>query len=260
MNPPLSSDELLPLDALTGLDTAVIQAFLQLQPQARVALVGDYEERHGQAAATWLARATVLWSQQRLGVSRVVIARLFALLPEHMEQDERLRLAESIWHVARAPTSATLRVPAGYRNHPVLRALVHEHFMTVLPSVVELPEVLQSSIPWLNDPALHAQHQVLNLLLLAERDQLLGVVDEQIEVLFARRMEGMEIRSNFSIGGHALLLRTDSMLEEPQLVSQTLQTVKAGRRFNDSAPKSALYGAIIGVVFAVLVVALISVL
>ncbi len=254
----MSAEELLPLDALTGLDTAVIKAFLQLDPKARVALVNDYEERHGQAAATWLARASVLWARQRLGVSRVVIARLFALLPEHMEQAERLQLAESVWHVARAPTSATLRVPAGYRNHPVLRELVHEHFLRVLPSIVELPEVMQKSVPWLNDPALRAQHQVLNLLLLAERDQLLGLVDEQIEVMFARRMEDMEIRSNFSIGGHELLLRTDTLLEQPQLVSHALQDVKAGRRFNDRAPKSALYGALIGLVFAALLVILIS--
>jgi len=256
----LSAEELLPLNALTGLDTAVIKAFLQLAPKARVALVNDYEARHGQAAAAWLARASVLWGRQRLGVSRVIIARLFALLPEYMEQAERLQLAESVWHVARAPTSATLRVPAGYRNHPVLRELVHEHFMTVLPSIVELPEVMRDSVPWLNDPALRAQHQVLNLLLLAERDQLLGVVDEQIEVLFARRIEGLGIRSNFSIGGHELLLRTDPLLETPQLVSHALQDIKTGRRFNEQAPKSALYGALIGLAFAVILAVLISAL
>lgn len=254
------TDELLPLDALTGLESAVVQSFLNLSAQDRTALINDYSHRHGTAAATWLTHAAQLWPTQRLGVSRVTIARLFALLPEHMEQAQRLQLAESIWHVARAPSTATLRVPAGYRNHPVLRELVHNHFMAVLPSVVELPDALRASLPWLADPALQAQHQVLNLLLLAERDQLLMLVDEQIAVLFARRMEGLEIRSRVSIAGHDLLIRTDTAIEEPQLIKRRRESAAARTRFNDRAPKSALIGAAIGIALALVAGALISVL
>ncbi len=248
----MNEEQLVPLDALSGLDSAVVQAFLQLTPAVRNALIQGYSQRHGEAAATWLTRAAQLWPRQRLGVSRVTIARLFALLPEYMDQPGRLQLAESIWHVALAPSLATLRVPAGFRNHSILRRLVHEHFMAVLPSAVELPDALRTSTSWLSDPALQAQHQVLNLLLIAERDQLLALVDEQIEVLFARRLDGMEIRSQFSIAGHALLLRTDVNADSPRLERRTVERQPSGRGFNDGAPKVALLGAAIGGAIALL--------
>ena len=254
----MRDEQLAPLDALCGLDSAVVQTFLRLSPAAREALIQDYAQRHGAAAATWLSRAAQLWPMQRLGVSRVTIARLIVVLPEYMDQSGRLQLAESIWHVARAPSSATLRVPPGFRNHAILRTLVHEHFMSVLPSVVDLPEVLQASVPWLTDPALQAQHQVLNLLLLAERDQLLALADEQIEVLFARRLDGMEIRSNFSIAGHELLLRTDAAADSPRLERLSLEPKPAGRRFDDGASKSALTGAAIGSVIALLILVVLT--
>lgn len=256
----MSNEELVPLDALSGLESAVVRAFLELEPAARESLIQDYRRRYGEAAALWLSRAAELWPVARLGVSRITLARLFAALPDHMDQAKRLQLAESIWHVARAPSQATLRVPPGFRNHGLLRKLVHEHFLGVLPSVVELPEVLQLSVPWLNDPALRAQHQVLNLLLVAERDSLLAMVDEQIEVLFARRLDGLEVRSNFSIAGHQLLLRTDERTDMPQLEHFKTTEERPGRSFNDRAPKIALLGAAIGGVLALLALAIISVI
>lgn len=242
----------MPLDALQGLDSAIIQSFLALTPERRTIVVAAYSARHGQAAGTWLQRAAPLWSQRRLGVSRVVLARLFALLPQQMDQPERLELAKSIWHVARSPTQAVLSVPPGFRNHALLTTLVHEHFMSVLPTAMELPEALQQSQPWLQDPAMQAQHDVLNLLLLAERDQLLQLADEQIEVLFARRLEGMEIRSTLNIVGHQLLIRTSGTAPEPslRLRREIRPTVQAA--LDVGAPRSALLGAGIGTGLAVL--------
>lgn len=242
----IPGEDVLPLDALRGLDSAVIRGFLALDRQGRERVINAYSAAHGDAAGAWLRRAAILWSQQRLGVSRVVLARLFALLPEQMDQPQRLDLAQSIWHVAHAPTKAVLRVPMEFRNHAVLSDLVHQHFMSVLPSALERPQALQLSVPWLQDPAMQAQHSVLNLLLLAERDQLLQLADEQIEVLFARRLDGLEIRSTLSIAGHQLLLRTDAGAQEPSL-SLTEQGIAAVRPVvDDRAPRSALLGAGIG--------------
>ncbi len=245
-----TSAELLPLDALRGLDSAVVEGFLNLADGTREAVIVEYAVRHGEAAGTWLRRAAQLWPMHRLGVSRVTLARLFAVLPEHMSQGERLELAKSIWHTARAPTRAVLRVPAGYRNHLRLSELVREHFLAVLPSVMELPEALNTRVAWLNDPALKAQHDVLNLLLLAERDQLLLLADEQVEVLFARRMEGLEIRSTLTIAGHELVLRTDPNAPEPELRVQEQAQVLNVRQIDARGPKSAITGAAIGVVIA----------
>lgn len=252
--------ELLPLDALRGLDSAVVEGFLELADETREQVMVDYTVRHGEAAGTWLRRAAQLWPMHRLGVSRVILARLFAVLPEHMSQPERLELAKSIWHTARAPTRAVLRVPTGYRNHTRLTELVRTHFMAVLPSAMELPEALRSRVAWLNDPALQAQHDVLNLLLLAERDQLLLLADEQIEVLFARRMEGIEIRSTLRIAGHELLLRTDVEAQEPALRIHEQRLSRSVREFDTRAPQSALTGALIGVVIALVLMALIFLL
>jgi len=251
-----SDAELLPLDALSGLESAVIEGFLSLPDDTRLAVIEAYTYRHGDAAGSWMRRAAQLWPMQRLGVSRVILARLFAILPEHMNQAERLELAKSIWHTARAPTRAVLRVPSGYRNHMRLSELVRTHFVAVLPSALELPEALRTRVDWLNDPSLQAQHTVLNLLLLAERDQLLLVADEQIEVLFARRMEGLEIRSTLTIAGHQLLLRTDPNALEPELRVPEQILPRKIREIDTRASKSALTGAVIGVTFALIAVAL----
>lgn len=252
-----TSAELLPLDALRGLDSAVVEGFLNLSADRREAVIKAYTARHGEAAGTWLRRAAQLWPMHRLGVSRVTLARLFAVLPEHMTQGERLELAKSIWHTARAPTRAVLRVPAGYRNHLRLSELVRSHFLAVLPSVMELPEALNTRVAWLNDPALKAQHDVLNLLLLAERDQLLLLADEQVEVLFARRMEGLEIRSTLTIAGHELLLRTDPNAPEPGLRVQEKAQVINVRQFDARGSQSAFTGAAVGGVIALLIALLV---
>jgi len=253
---PTGSD-LLPLDALRGLDSAVIEGFLNLDNATRETIVRVYTTRHGEAAGAWLRRAAQLWPMHRLGVSRVTLARLFAVLPEHMTQGERLELAKSIWHTARAPTRAVLQVPSGYRNHTRLSELVRSHFLSVLPSVLELPEALRTRVAWLNDPALQAQHDVLNLLLLAERDQLLLLADEQIEVLFARRMEGLEIRSTLTIAGHELLLRTEPDSPEPDLRVRENRQIHTVREFDTRGSESAIIGGVIGVVIALLFTALV---
>jgi len=256
------SAELLPLDALRGLDSAIIRAFLSLDKTRREGLLAAYTARHGEAAGVWLSRAALLWSRvptgKGMGVSRITLARLFALLPERLNQAERLQLAESIWHTARAPTRAVLRVPPGYRNHAVLVALVQDHFHAVLPSVMELPAALRGDVPWLDDPAMQAQHQVLNLLLLAERDQLLTLADKQVEVLFARRLEGMEIRSQFRIAGHELLLRTDPQAQEPALRIRQEAVSLAARAPASNAPQIAFWGAMIGGGLAIAVAALMT--
>ena len=252
-----ADNQLVPLDALKGLDSAVVDGFLNLKPEARLAVIAEYSDRYGEAAGAWLRRAQTLWPEHRLGVSRVTLARLFAVLPGHMSEAGRLELAKSIWHVARAPSKAVLRVPSGYRNHAFLSALVRDHFLAVLPSALELPTSLRESVGWLDDPAMQAQHDVLNLLLLAERDQLLALADEQIEVLFARRVEGMEIRSSFRIAGHELLLKTDADATEPRLRQndQVVEAIQA--RFDTRAPRSALTGGLIGALLALFAVVLI---
>jgi len=249
--------ELLPLDALRGLDSAVIKGFLDLADDTRDDVIEAYTARHGEAAGAWLRRAALLWPMQRLGVSRVTLARLFAVLPEFMHQGERLELAKSIWHTARAPTRAVLRVPAGYRNHQRLSELVRAHFLAVLPTVMELPEALNTRVAWLNDPALKAQHDILNLLLLAERDQLLLLADEQVEVLFARRMEGLTIRSTLTIAGHELLLRTESNAPEPELQVHENTKLPSVRQFDTRGSQSAFTGAIVGAFVALLVALLV---
>ncbi len=249
--------DLVPLEVLQGLDSAVVDGFLGLAPATRQALITEYASCHGEAAGAWLSRAALLWPQKRLGVSRVTLARLFALLPQYMSQSERLELAKSIWHVARAPSSAVLRVPANFRNHRVLSEMVREHFMSVLPSALELPAPLQLSIPWLHDPAMQAQHDVLNLLLLAERDQLLLIADEQIAVLFARPVEGLEIRSSITIAGHELVLRTDAAVQVPVLWLRTDELPRAKTALDLRGSQSALKGAVIGTAIALLLAALV---
>ena len=249
---------LLPLDALRGLDSAIVSGFLNLRETTRRTLIGEYSARHGEAAGAWLRHAATLWPSARLGVSRVTLARLFALLPEYMSQQERLELAKSIWHTARAPTNAVLNVPPGYRNHALLSELVREHFIAVLPSVLELPEALQQRVAWLNDPALKAQQDVLNLLLLAERDQLLLLADEQIEVLFARRLEGMEIRSTFNIAGHSLLLKTSASVQDPEIFKRHLPQSRSQIGSHSLASRSAIVGGLIGTFVALFVVGLIG--
>lgn len=251
------AEKLVPLDALRGLDSAVVQGFLALTPDVRNAVIDEYTARYGDAAGAWLRRASTLWPEHRLGVSRMTLARLFAVLPGHMSQTERLDLAKSIWHVARAPTQAILRVPAGFRNHGFLSTLVREHFLSVLPSALEMPQELKQSVPWLNDPAMTAQHDVLNLLLIAERDQLLLLADEQIEVLFARRLDGLEIRSTLTIAGHKLVLRTDSDIEEPALRLRHQSVNELRTSFDTRASRSALMGGLIGGVVATAVTVLI---
>lgn len=248
---------LLPLDALRGLDSAIVSGFLNLGETTRSTLISEYAARHGGAAGAWLGHAATLWPSARLGVSRVTLARLFALLPEYMSQQERLELAKSIWHTARAPTKAVLNVPPGYRNHALLSELVREHFLAVLPSVLELPEALQQRVAWLNDPALKAQQDVLNLLLLAERDQLLLLADEQIEVLFARRLDGMEIRSTFNIAGHSLLLKTSTSVDEPEILKQRLSASRPQTTGQSMASRSAIVGGLIGTLVALIIVGLI---
>lgn len=252
-----AAEKLVPLDALRGLDSAVVQGFLDLPAQPKQAVIDEYTTRYGEAAGAWLGRASTLWPEQRLGVSRVTLARLFAVLPGHMSQSERLDLAKSIWHVARAPTQAVLRVPAGFRNHGFLSTLVREHFLSVLPSALEMPQELKQSVPWLSDPAMTAQHDVLNLLLIAERDQLLLLADEQIEVLFARRLDGLEIRSTLTIAGHKLVLRTDADIDEPTLRLRHQSSNELRASFDTRASRSALIGGLIGCVVATAVTALI---
>ena len=248
---------LLPLDALQGLDSAIVSGFLSLRETTRSTLIGEYSARHGEAAGAWLRHAATLWPSARLGVSRVTLARLFALLPDYMSQQERLELAKSIWHTARAPTKAVLNVPPGYRNHALLSELVREHFLAVLPSVLELPQALQQRVAWLNDPALKAQHDVLNLLLLAERDQLLLLADEQIEVLFARRLDGMEIRSTFNIAGHSLLLKTSATVLEPEILKRRGPASRSQTTGYSKASRSAIVGGLIGTFVALFIVGLI---
>ena len=241
----MNAEEWVSLDALTGLDSAIISGFLALSGARRDDCVAAYAARYGDAAGRWLQRAGPLWASQRLGVSRVTLARLFGLLPEFMSEPEQLDFARSIWRSATPPTQARLRVPCGYRNVAELNNLVVQHFHSVLPVGAELPEALRSDRSWLRGPAIAAQLEVLNTLMMAERDRLLTLIESQLQVLFARPRHDVHIRTELAIADHRLLLATEEGIARPRLILAG-PAPKKTTPIDSRAPSSALVGASIG--------------
>ena len=183
-------------------------AFGALPEAAREAVLERYEARYGRPARLYVERMADQWQSARMPISRIVLARLFELVPDALPGVERMALAACLWRRTTSASAATALIPRGAKAAEIDRA-VRAHYAKRL-TAHSIPDGLRRRFGWLDGADVRAQEQVLNALRGEEQRRLMDAATAQIGLLHGPLAVGHPVRQLVEIDGHRLELVDDA--------------------------------------------------
>jgi hypothetical protein len=203
---------------LGGTDADVKEYFFSLPPCELAPILDAYEKKYGREARRYAEETIPAWRLGRRKMSGQNASRLFHLLPRFMPLERKYSLIESLWTKFAPRSEYSVSFGHNADAHSIkeivgkhLNATVNEH---------SIPGYLQRRFEWLADGDSVVKQQLLNHILMCDRQQAIEISAAIVNLILPHAQNGTAIQSfrrDLKIGGHTVHVFLDPRATEVKL-------------------------------------------
>lgn len=218
---------------LGGTDKDVKEYFFSLSPKELQTIWDKYQANYGEEPRNYAEITLPKWRSGKVQMSGLVAGRLFSLLPPLMPISAKYALTKNLWEHMGPSSRKTLRIGLNGDITQVVEA-VRAHIEEVVINY-KIPDGLENRFNWLSEQDVHVKQDLLNNLLVAEKNLVVEGAQNQLPTMLAHMgsLSGEQthrLAQVLKLGKHELEILIDKnsigvTLEEPPVMIQSLPSM-----------------------------------